>query len=38
MRLRDTTGKAHEDARIVAKQISKIINERMQAYLPNFEI
>ena len=38
MRLRDTTGKAHEDARIVAAQISKIINERMQEYLPNFEI
>ena len=38
MRLRDTTGKAHEDARIVAAQISKIINERMQEYLPKFEI
>lgn len=38
MRLRDTTGKAHEDARIVAELISKIINERMQAYLPKFEI
>ena len=38
MRLRNKTGIAHPDASIVAKQISRIINERMQQYIPSFEI
>lgn len=38
MRLRNTTGRAHPDARIVAEQISDIINNRMRQYLPDFEI
>ena len=38
MRLRNTTGRAHPDARIVAEQISDIINNRMRKYLPDFEI
>lgn len=29
---------AHLDARIVAEQISDIINSRMRQYLPDFEI
>lgn len=38
MRLRNKTGIAHPDASIVAKQISRIINDRMQQYIPSFEI
>ena len=38
MRFRNKTGIAHPDASIVAKQISRIINDRMQQYIPNFEI
>lgn len=38
MRLRNKTGIAHPDASIVAKQISRIINERMRQYIPSFEI
>lgn len=38
MRLRNTTGQAHPDARIVAEQISDVINSRMRQYLPDFEI
>lgn len=38
MRLRNMTGMAHLDARIVAEQISDIINSRMRQYLPDFEI
>lgn len=38
MRLRNTTGRAHPDARIVAEQISDIINNRMRQYIPDFEI
>lgn len=38
MRFRNKTGIAHPDASIVAKQISRIINDRMQQYIPSFEI
>ena len=38
MRLRNKTGIAHPDASIVAKQISRIINDRMRQYIPSFEI
>ena len=38
MRLRNKTGIAHPDASIVAKQISRIINDRMLQYIPSFEI
>jgi thymidylate synthase ThyX len=38
MRLRNKTGIAHPDASIIAKQISRIINDRMQQYIPSFEI
>ena len=38
MRFRNKTGIAHPDASIVAKQISRIINDRMQKYIPSFEI
>lgn len=38
MRLRDLTGVAHKDAKVVAEQISDIINTRMRQYIPDFEI
>ena len=38
MLLRNKTGIAHPDDSIVAKQISRIINDRMQQYIPSFEI
>ena len=38
MRFRDKTGIAHPDASIVAKQISRIINDRMQQHIPSFKI
>lgn len=38
MRLRNKTGIAHPDARIIAEQISKIINDRMHQYCDDFDI
>lgn len=38
MRLRNTTGRAHPDARILAQRISEAINGRMRQYIPDFEI
>lgn len=38
MRLRDTTGRAHPDAHIVAEQISEVINKYIRIYIPDFEI
>lgn len=38
MRLRNLTGVAHKDAKVVAEQISDIINNRMKQYIPDFEI
>lgn len=38
MRLRDETGRAHPDAKIIAEQVSSVINNRMKEYIPGFQI
>lgn len=38
MRLRDTTGRAHKDAKIIAEKVSSVINNRMKEYIPGFQI